>query len=145
MEPTPGNESEHKKKPIAVPVQLPAPEENVSEKVLWGKDEAVERLGGDEELFWELCEIFLQEYPKLLQKLGQAIAESDAVAVMRAAHSLKGELGYLGAVEALKASRALEHMGHEKNLSEAAEMFASLERHLAALHRAMKVSAGATR
>ena len=93
---------------------------NAAEKVLWGKDEAVERLGGDEELFWELCEIFLQESPKLLQKLGKAMAESDADAVMRAAHSLKGELGYLGAVNAVQASGALEHMGHEKNLSEAA-------------------------
>jgi len=112
---------------------------------LWGKDKAVERLGGDEELFWELCEIFLQESPKLLHKLGKAIAESDADAVMRAAHSLKGELGYLGAVEALQASAALECMGHEKNLSEAAGVFASLEQHLADLCRAMKASPGATR
>ena len=109
---------------------------------MWCKDEAVERLGGDEELFWELCEIFLQESPKLLQKLGQAISDSDAEAVMRAAHSLKGELGYLGAAEALQAARMLEDMGHEKNLSEAAAIFASLKLHLAALHLAMKASAG---
>ena len=118
---------------------------NAAERVLWGKDEAIERLGGDEVLFWELCEIFLQESPKLLQKLGKAIAESDPDTVMRAAHSLKGELGYLGAVEALQASAALEHMGHEKNLSAAAAVFASLEGYLADLHRVMKASAGVTR
>ena len=129
----------------AVPISASGPGGNAAEKILWGKDEAVERLGGDEELFWELCEIFLQESPKLLRKLGKAIAESDADAVMRAAHSLKGELGYLGAVEALQASGALEHMAHEKNLSEAAAVFASLEKHLTDLHRAMKASAGATR
>jgi two-component system, sensor histidine kinase and response regulator len=141
MKPMPVNESGKEKTLTAVPIRAPIPNGNAAQEVLWGKDEAVERLDGDEELFWELCEIFLEESPKLLQKLGQAIAESDAEAVMRAAHSLKGELGYLGAVEALQVSRALENMGHENNLSEAAAMFASLELHLAALHLAMKASA----
>ena len=145
MKPASVNGSGPEKTQAAVPIPLCDPGGNAAEKVLWGKDEAVGRLGGDEELFWELCEIFLQESPKLLQKLGKAIAESDADEVMRAARSLKGELGYLGAVEALQASEALEHMGHEKNLSEAAAVFASLEGHLADLHRVMKASAGATR
>ena len=42
--------------------------------------EALDRLGGDEELFRELCGIFLEESPKLLQKLREAIAEGDPVA-----------------------------------------------------------------
>ena len=75
MKVMPVNGSEHKKTQTAVPVPPPAPEGNASEKVLWGKDEAVKRLGGDEELFRELCEIFLQESPKLLQKLREAIGE----------------------------------------------------------------------
>ncbi|MGH9552828.1 MAG: Hpt domain-containing protein, partial [Terriglobales bacterium] len=141
MKPMPVNASGQEKTQTALPVRAPTRNGNDSAEVLWGRDEAVERLGGDEELFRELCEIFLQESPKLLQKLGQAIGESDAEAVMRAAHTLKGELGYLGAVEALQAARALENMGHEKNLSEAAAMFASLRLHLAALHLAMKASA----
>jgi HPt (histidine-containing phosphotransfer) domain-containing protein len=37
--------------------------------------------------------------------------------VMRAAHTFKGELSYLGAEEATHAARALEDMGHEKDLS----------------------------
>ena len=144
MKPMPVNEGRKEKTQIPVPNRPANSNGNAAEKALWGKDEAVERLGGDEELFWELCEIFLQESPKLLQKLGKGIAESDPDEVMRAAHSLKGELGYLGAVEALQASAALEQMGHEKNLSEAAAVFASLEGHLADLHRVMKASAGAT-
>lgn len=145
MKPMPVNGSRKEKTQIPVPNRPANSNGNASQKVLWGKDQAVGRLGGDEELFWELCEIFLQESPKILQKLGKAIAESDADTVTRAAHSLKGELGYLGAVEALQASAALEQMGHEKNLSEAAAVFASLEGHLADLHRVMKASAGATR
>ena len=142
VKPMPVNERGQEKTQTAVPVRASARNGNAAEKVLWCKDQAVERLGGDEELFWELCQIFLQESPKLLHEPGQAIGDSDAEAVMRAAHSLKGELGYLGAAEALQAARMLEDMGHEKNLSEAAAIFASLKLHLAALHLAMKASAG---
>jgi HPt (histidine-containing phosphotransfer) domain-containing protein len=125
------------------PTVVPPP--SASTKVLWGRAEALDRLGGDEELFRELCEIFIEESPKLLQTLRQAIAESDPDAVMRAAHSLKGELGYLGAETAVQASRRLEDMGHDKNLAQATEVFAVLERELAGLLLVMRESAGAVR
>jgi len=67
---------------------------DASGRILWNKAEALERLGGDEDLFRELCQIFLEESPKLVQKLREAISDCDPKAVMRAAHSLKGELGY---------------------------------------------------
>jgi two-component system sensor histidine kinase/response regulator len=114
-----------------------------SAKMLWGKAEALERLGGDEELLRELCQIFLEESPKLLQKLRQAVVDSDSEAVMRAGHSLKGELGYLGAPGALQAARELEDMGHGKNLSRAPEVLRVLEREMASLHLALKDPAGA--
>jgi HPt (histidine-containing phosphotransfer) domain-containing protein len=122
-----------------------APIASNSTKAAWDRVEALDRLGGDEELLRELCGIFLAESPKLLQKLRQAIAEADADGVMRAAHSLKGELGYLGAEDAMRAARKLEDMGHEKDLSNAAEVFALLEREFVGLHAALKDFAGATR
>jgi two-component system sensor histidine kinase/response regulator len=108
----------------------------------WGKAEALERLGGDEELLRELCQIFLEESPKLLHKLRQAIVDTDAQGVMRAAHSLKGELGYLGAAAASHVARDLEDMGHDKNLSRAAEALVVLEREMASLHLALKDPTG---
>lgn len=96
----------------------------------WNKSESLARLGGDEELLRELCGIFLEECPKQLQKLRQGIEVADPEAVMRAAHGLKGELGYLGAEVAAQASRALEDMGHEKDLTRVREMFDLLEREL---------------
>jgi two-component system sensor histidine kinase/response regulator len=123
----------------AQPVTAPSP----SGKILWSRAEALERLGGDEDLLRELCEILLEESPKLLQKLREAIADADPEAVMRAAHSLKGELGYLGAPGAAQAARELEEMGHEKNLSRATELFTLLERELTGLHHALKDPAGA--
>ena len=114
-----------------------------SEKLLWGKAEALDRLGGDEELLRELCQIFLEESPKLLQKLRQAVADADAQAVMRAAHCLKGELGYLGAAGASQAAQQLENMGHENYLSHAAETLVVLEREMAGLYLALKDPSGA--
>lgn len=122
----------------AVPPGAPA-------EAFWNRSESLARLGGDEELLRELCEIFVNEYPKLLQQLRLAIAESDPQAVMRAAHSLKGELGYLGANAAVQTSRELENMGHEKNLAGAAEVLVLLERELGDLHFAIQSSMGVMR
>jgi HPt (histidine-containing phosphotransfer) domain-containing protein len=116
---------------------------DASGRILWNKAEALERLGGDEDLFRELCQIFLEESPKLVQKLREAISDCDPKAVMRAAHSLKGELGYLGAAKAMQAAHELEDMGHENNLPGAAETFTVLNRELTALHLTLKESAGA--
>ncbi|HEX3353096.1 MAG TPA: Hpt domain-containing protein [Terriglobales bacterium] len=109
---------------------------------LWGKAEALRRLGGDEDLLRELCRIFLEESPKLQAKLREAIAHADPQAVMRAAHSLKGELGYLGADGPLQAARELEDMGHGNDLSRAQETFTFLEKELAGLHLVMQDFAG---
>jgi HPt (histidine-containing phosphotransfer) domain-containing protein len=115
---------------------------NLSRPVFWSRAEALDRLDGDEDLLRELCGIFLEESPKLMHKLRQAVADGDANAVMQAAHSLKGEVSYLGAGGASQAARQLEDMGRKKNLSQALESLAELERELAGLHFAMKGQAG---
>jgi HPt (histidine-containing phosphotransfer) domain-containing protein len=62
---------------------------------------------------------------------------------MRAAHCLKGELGYLDAAGASQAAQQLEDMGHENDLSHAAETLVVLEREMARLHLALKDPSGA--
>ena len=99
----------------------------------WKRAEALDRIGGDEELLQDLCHIFLEESPKLLQKLQQAVAAGDTDGVMRAAHSLKGEAGYFGADGTSHAARQLEDMGRDKNLSGAGDALAALERDLVIL------------
>ena len=96
------------------------------------------RLGGDEELLRELCQIYLEESPKLLEKLRQAVVDGDAETVKRVAHSIKGEVGYLGAETASQAARQLENMGNDKDLSQAAAIFAVLERELMGVQSALK-------
>jgi HPt (histidine-containing phosphotransfer) domain-containing protein len=64
---------------------------------------------------------------------------------MRAAHSFNGELSYLGAEDATQSARALEEMGHEKDLSRAGDTLASLEREIAELYLSMRNTRGSPR
>jgi two-component system sensor histidine kinase/response regulator len=112
-------------------------------KASWDKTQALDRIGGDEQLLQELCQIFLEESPKLLQKLQQAVAAGDADGVMRAAHSVKGESSYLGAGGTSQAARQLEEMGRSNDLSRAKETLGILEREVAGLHFDLKELEGA--
>src|ERR1700733_8380038 len=109
----------------------------------WNKVEALDRIGGDEELLREVCQIFLEESPKLLKKLQQAVAAGDTDGVVRAAHSLKGESSYLSASGTSRAARQLEEMGHNKDLSHARDTLAVLEREVAGLHFDLNALEGA--
>ncbi len=120
----------------------PVASQSISRPVSWSKTEALDRLGGDEDLFRELCQIFSEESPKLLEKLRRALADGDPEAVKRTAHSLKGEVSYLGAGRASQAARQLEEMGQAGDLSKAGPILAALERELADLYGAMKAPAG---
>ncbi len=112
------------------------------EAASWNHAEALQRIEGDEDLLQEMCQIFLEESPKLLQKLHDAIAAGDAGEVMRTAHSLKGESSYLSASATSQAARQLEEMARKRDLSGAAATFATLEREMASLHFDLKALSG---
>jgi CheY-like chemotaxis protein len=117
----------------------------VAEAASWNRAEALNRIGGDEKLLEEVCHIFLEESPKLMRKLQQAVAEGDCEGVARAAHSLKGESGCLGAGRTCQAAQQLEDMGRNKDLSRAGSRLESLEREVASLHLELQDLAGAQR
>jgi HPt (histidine-containing phosphotransfer) domain-containing protein len=108
----------------------------------WSRAEVLDRLGDDQELLEELCQIFLKESPKLMERLRQGMANGDAEAVQHAAHSLKGEVSYLAAAGATQAARRLEDMGHERNLSAVSEAIRVMERELDQLRQAIEGDAG---
>jgi signal transduction histidine kinase/CheY-like chemotaxis protein/HPt (histidine-containing phosphotransfer) domain-containing protein len=105
---------------------------------VWDASETREKLGGDEQLFQDVLRIFLEESDRHLAKLRLAIAEGQADLIEKTAHSLKGELGYMGAPELLQKARNLEEMGCKGDLEKAAELFAALESDLAALVAAVR-------
>ena len=133
---------------VAPPVEdsAPIPKSEPTPSALrppsWSRAEVLDRLGGDQELLEELCQIFLKESPKLMERLRQGMADGDAEALQRAAHSLKGEVSYLAAAGATQAARRLEDMGHERNLSAVSEAIRVMERELDQLRQAIEDDAG---
>ena len=59
---------------------------------------ALERIGGDRELFRELASIFAEDGPLLLNSLAASIAQDDCVAAQHFAHGLKGMAANVGGV-----------------------------------------------
>ena len=69
---------------------------------------AMDRVGGDKSLLKELAEIFLEDYPKQLTQIAEAIAKQDWTTAEREAHGLKGAVANFSAPDAVEAARALE-------------------------------------
>jgi PAS domain S-box-containing protein len=97
----------------------------------WNIVQTLERLGGDEKLLHEIVEIFLEEAPKQIISLRQAIAEGNESGMEVTAHNLKGELGYLGISGVSKNASELEEMGRNRDLRQATDVFAALETEIA--------------
>ena len=92
----------------------------------------------DEELFQEITSLFLEGLPGHLDQIKEAIAENDAPALNRAAHSLKGSVGNFQAPKAYEHAYRFELLGNENKVEVAAEEFADLESAFAELAFEMK-------
>jgi two-component system sensor histidine kinase/response regulator len=101
--------------------------------VPWNPDQTLERLGGDEKLLHEVMEIFLEDVPKHLVGLREAITQQDAETAERIAHSLQGELGYLSIAELSQAARELEEKGRISDFQGALTLLPSFEASMARL------------
>ncbi len=106
------------------------------------KSDLLARTEGDQDLLKTLVDSFLEISPETLQKIRKAIAVGDAACVERAAHFLKGSLGTLSSVNALRAAEDLEQIAHKGDLASASEVYRTLEQDVAvfsaALRRAVK-------
>ena len=88
---------------------------------------ALSRVGGDRGLLREVAELFLNDYPDMLEKLRTAVSARDASALEHYAHSLKGSVSTFGAKGAFDAALALERKGRSGELSDVEEGLRQLE------------------
>jgi CheY-like chemotaxis protein len=98
------------------------------------KGSALERLGGDKELLFDICGTFLEESPHLLQSVQEAVHDGRAEDVHRLAHTLKGSVSVFGAQKAADAAFRLETIGKNKNLEQAEEALAALTQEMGRLN-----------
>jgi two-component system sensor histidine kinase/response regulator len=92
---------------------------------------ALQSVQGDFALLKGIIAAFLEESPRLMTELAQAVSGASPTQVVRPAHTLKGSLTYLGAQRACESASQLEIMGREGSLQQADEVFAALESEMA--------------
>ncbi|MBP0005925.1 MAG: response regulator [Cyanobacteria bacterium SBC] len=92
----------------------------------------------------ELIELYCEEAPKLLDRIGAAVAAEDPEALKEAAHSLKSTSAALGALPLSDLSKQLEGMGRMGEIEDAQPLFdrvkAQYQRTLDALERARQAN-----
>ena len=103
------------------------------ESAKWEADKAalLKRMEGDEELLYELIDLFLTNYPGMFSEIQKAVASKDGQAVMASAHALKGAVSNFLASEAQDAAFQLEKIGKSGDLAEAGDAVATLQKELA--------------
>ena len=88
---------------------------------------ALARVDGDESLLADLAKLFIEESPKMLAAVRQAVSSKDPERLQRAAHSLKGAVATFAAQNACEAALRLERLGRAGDLADAEKAYASLE------------------
>jgi HPt (histidine-containing phosphotransfer) domain-containing protein len=93
-------------------------------------DELLAMTGGDPAFLAELIDSYLEDAPKLLQSMHEALANGDAETLRRSAHSLKSNSASFGAFELARRCQALEDLAKRGDLALASEALAGLEAEL---------------
>ena len=88
---------------------------------------ALRWVDGDRKLLAELIAIFLEDCPKRLRDLDQAVNEGNASGVRQAAHSLKGMVAGFHASSAHGLAAEMEGLGKAGNLSKASDLLSALQ------------------
>jgi two-component system sensor histidine kinase/response regulator len=107
------------------------------EAAVFDRETALARVDGDLALLQELIRIFLDDFPRQLAEIRQAIAAKDASRLSRAAHSLGGAVANFGAKPAHEAALRLEAITARADMARAAAAAAELEQALDQLRPAL--------
>jgi CheY-like chemotaxis protein len=121
---------------------LPATGSGINQEIL---DESTlrARFEGEPELLRDVVNLFLDDCPKLLDGIRGAVERSDAQALERAAHKLKGTVANFSARASYDAALRLEVMGRGGHLEQAREALARLDSSLRELRPVLiKLSGG---
>jgi len=91
------------------------------------RDEALARIGGEEEFLKELIEIYRDEFKKRYDALREAIHEKDFQAIRENGHSLKGASDNLSLPGLREAAFEMEMAGKNQDMGKAKQALNSLK------------------
>jgi HPt (histidine-containing phosphotransfer) domain-containing protein len=93
-----------------------APRENAA---VFDREGFVERLMGDETLARRIVRGFVDDMPRQLARLAEAVNKGDSDSVRLVAHSIKGAASSVGGLEMRETARRLEQLGAAGDLAAA--------------------------
>ena len=87
------------------------------------QEELINRFEDDWDLLTELIELFIEERPKMLKELDQAIREKNSTVIKEKAHRMKGVFANFSAKKAWQTAYELEQMGRENKFDRAEKLY----------------------
>jgi HPt (histidine-containing phosphotransfer) domain-containing protein len=106
------------------------------------REAALARLGGDEVLLRDALRAFLEDCPRLVGELREAVGRRDAAAVKSAAHAIKGTVAIFSAHPTEQAAARLERQGSQGQLAGIEAGASHLETELELLKKAVAALTG---
>ncbi|PYM72117.1 MAG: hypothetical protein DME03_18550 [Candidatus Rokuibacteriota bacterium] len=91
---------------------------------------ALRWLGGDQALLRELVGIFVDDGPRRLEALREAMKAADVQQLEQVAHSLKGSAAILGAARLQESALALEEAAHDGRAENGVDLVADISREI---------------
>jgi PAS domain S-box-containing protein len=132
--PGPGASAQEEPAPAASAGLPPVP----PEEEVFNEGTALALLAGDRDALKEAVGLFLSGHPRQWTALKEAVERREARAIKRVAHTLKGQVGQLGAGSVAEAAGALEMLGNTGDLEHVGAAFATLAGKVARLIEAMQ-------
>ncbi|NEP44300.1 MAG: response regulator, partial [Okeania sp. SIO2H7] len=89
--------------------------------------ELKEMAGGNSELLVEVIDCYLEDSPKLLDEMSQAIKQQQAILLQRSAHSMKSSSASVGASNLSELCKELEYIAREGTTEGADKIFSQVQ------------------
>jgi len=97
------------------------------------RENAVQRMGGNEALFEKMVNLFLEHVDERIERVSEAIERNDAAGLCASAHKLKGASASVGADRIRDTALCLERIGDSGDLREAPAALERLRREVTLL------------
>jgi len=89
-----------------------------NELPLWDKQNALQRLGGNQQLLSKIVAMFLEQISPKYLALTNALSNENADEVAFVSHAIKGIAGDIGALALRHKASEIEHMARQNQLSQ---------------------------
>lgn len=93
---------------------------------IWDRQRALEFVGGDQDLLYDLIVLFLKRQVLLLQAVEDAVRDEDPESLDDAAHAYKGAVNHFAAESVRRVALELEEKGKAGDMTGTGEIYATL-------------------